>query len=159
MPAENENEAPTHCWNGSADGHNCRSCPPSSIWKCDKAAHLSDDVLPPLPPIPGLMIDDPYDLLTEDERDALKRELAEMAKHRRLASGRAGQIPLARVGEGLIQMGDVRFCAGCGQPTAPEPELDYRIGRHDETTRDWERRQSQYPTFLRRETSPRIGEG
>lgn len=30
-----------------------------------------------------------------------------------------------------------------------EPVLDYRIGRDDETTRDWERRQSQYPTLLR----------
>lgn len=33
-----------HPWNGTEGGHNCESCEPDSIWKCDPMSHLAADL-------------------------------------------------------------------------------------------------------------------
>lgn len=30
-----------HLWAGDEDGHNCETCGPDSIWKCDMLAHAT----------------------------------------------------------------------------------------------------------------------
>lgn len=37
--AREDEPEPTHPWDGMPDGHNCASCGPESIWKCDRPAH------------------------------------------------------------------------------------------------------------------------
>lgn len=81
MPDHVRAELPDHEWAGTDDGHNCTGCDDTSIWKCDRLAHLP--------------IRRPSDLLTYEERQQLHADLAEMSKQRRLAEGSAGCIPMA----------------------------------------------------------------
>jgi hypothetical protein len=53
------------------------------------------DVLPELTPIPDLDVIDPLDLLSDEEREALRRELDDMARARRKAEATSGQLRLS----------------------------------------------------------------
>lgn len=33
-----------HPWAGTEDGHDCETCGPDSIWKCDRMAHAMADL-------------------------------------------------------------------------------------------------------------------
>lgn len=73
-----------HDWQGTDDGHNCRGCDDTSVWRCDRPAHERNAVLPPLPKN-GMELNDPMDLLDPDERQKLHDDLERMARQRRLA--------------------------------------------------------------------------
>lgn len=70
---------PIHPWNDpDGDGHNCADCPPDSMWKCDRDAHLNG----------------PFDVLSDQQRADLDANLREMAAIRRRGRSTAATMPL-----------------------------------------------------------------
>ncbi len=71
---------PLHVWNDpDGDGHDCAACAPDSMWKCDEDAHFPED---------------PYGLLTDDQRAELDASLETDQQTRKAARFAAKDIPL-----------------------------------------------------------------